>query len=36
MIRRKEIKGLFLLLVSITVFFGLSGSKKKSEKPGPT
>ncbi|MDT7906711.1 MAG: hypothetical protein RRA63_01510 [Candidatus Calescibacterium sp.] len=38
MIRRKEIKGLFLLLVSITVFFGLSsvGCKKKSEKPEPT
>jgi hypothetical protein len=36
MIRRKEIKGLFLLLVSITVFFGLSGCKKESEKPGPT
>jgi hypothetical protein len=38
MIRRKEVKGLFLLLVSITVFFGLSsvGCKKKSEKPEPT
>ena len=39
MIRRKEVKGLlFLLLVSITVSFGLSsaGCKKKSEKPGPT
>ena len=36
--RRKEAKGLFLLLVSITVFFGLSsvGCKKESEKPGPT
>ncbi|MFZ8805308.1 MAG: hypothetical protein ACO2PO_20345, partial [Candidatus Calescibacterium sp.] len=34
--RRKEVKGLFLLLVSITVFFGLSGCKKESEKPGPT
>jgi uncharacterized delta-60 repeat protein len=38
MIRRKEVKGLFLLLVSITVSLGLSsvGCKKKSEKPGPT
>jgi len=38
MIRRKEVKGLFLLLVSITVFSGLSsvGCKKESEKPGPT
>jgi len=38
MIRRKEVKGLFLLLVSITVFLGLSslGCKKKSEKPEPT
>jgi hypothetical protein len=38
MIRRKEVKGLFFLLVSITVFFGLSsvGCKKKSEKPEPT
>jgi uncharacterized delta-60 repeat protein len=38
MIRRKEVKGLFLLLVSITVFFGLSsvGCKKESEKPGST
>jgi hypothetical protein len=36
MIRRKEVKGLFLLLVSITVFFGLSGCKKESEKPEPT
>jgi hypothetical protein len=38
MIRRKEVKGLFLLLVSVTVFSGLSsvGCKKKSEKPGPT
>jgi hypothetical protein len=36
MIRRKEVKGLFLLLVSITVFSWLSsvGCKKKSEKPG--
>jgi uncharacterized delta-60 repeat protein len=36
MIRRKEVKGLFFLLVSITVFSGLSGCKKESEKPGPT
>jgi len=38
MIRRKKVKGLFLLLVSITVFLGLSsaGCKKKSEKPEPT
>ena len=38
MIRRKEVKGLFLLSVSITVFLGLSslGCKKKSEKPEPT
>jgi hypothetical protein len=38
MIRRKEVKGLFFLLVSITVFLGLSsvGCKKKSEKPEPT
>jgi hypothetical protein len=38
MIRRKEVKGLFLLLVSITVSLGLSsvGCKKKSEKPEPT
>jgi hypothetical protein len=38
MIRRKEAKGLFFLLVSITVFLGLSsvGCKKKSEKPEPT
>jgi len=37
-IRRKEVKGLFLLLVSITVFFGLSsvGCKKESEKSGST
>jgi hypothetical protein len=36
MIRRKEVKGLFLLLVSITVISWLSsvGCKKKSEKPG--
>ena len=36
MIRRKEVKGLFLLLVSITVFFGLSsvGCKKKSAQTG--
>jgi uncharacterized delta-60 repeat protein len=36
--RRKEVKGLFFLLVSITVFFGLSsvGCKKESEKPGST
>jgi hypothetical protein len=38
MIRRKEVKGLFLLLVSITVFLGLPsvGCKKESEKSGPT
>ena len=38
MIRRKEVKWLFFLLVSITVFFGLSsvGCKKESEKPGST
>jgi hypothetical protein len=36
MIRRKEVKGLFLLLVSVTVFSGLSGCKKESEKPEPT
>jgi hypothetical protein len=38
MIRRKEVKGLFFLLVSITVFFGLSsvGCKKESEKAGST
>jgi uncharacterized delta-60 repeat protein len=36
MIRRKEVKGLFLLLVSITVFFGLSsaGCKKESAQTG--
>jgi len=36
MIRRKEVKGLFLLLVSITVFLGLSsvGCKKKSAQTG--
>jgi hypothetical protein len=34
MIRRKEVKGLFLLLVSVTVFSGLSsvGCKKKNQK----
>jgi hypothetical protein len=38
MIRRKEVKGLSILLVSITVFFGLSsvGCKKESEKSGST
>ena len=36
MIRRKEVKGLFLLLVSITVFLGLSsvGCKKESAQTG--
>jgi hypothetical protein len=36
--RRKEVKRLSFLLVSITVFFGLSsvGCKKESEKPGST
>jgi hypothetical protein len=34
MIRRKEVKGLFLLLVSITVFSGLSGCKKESAQTG--
>jgi arginine repressor len=36
MIRRKEVKGLFFLLVSITVFFGLSsvGCKKESAQTG--
>jgi hypothetical protein len=38
MIIRKEVKGIFLLLVSITVSLGLSsvGCKKESEKPGST
>jgi hypothetical protein len=36
MIRRKEVKGLFLLLVSITIFSGLSsaGCKKESAQTG--